>query len=89
MGCYIPFLGQWESSDPLGSVLADMGTFYRRSCTKIPSLFLTDERDECFDQEPYDERYALELTNTWMDSHRSLLNRFDTTTENWKGFNYL
>jgi len=24
-----------------------------------------------------------------MDSYRSLLNRFDTTNESWKGFNYL
>jgi hypothetical protein len=24
-----------------------------------------------------------------MDSYRSLLNRFDTTPESWKGFNYL
>lgn len=49
----------------------------------------TDDRDEYFDQELYDERYALERTNAWMDSYRSLLNRFDTTTESWKGINYL
>ncbi len=47
------------------------------------------ERDEYFDREPYDERYVIERTNAWMDSFRSLLNRFDTTTESWKGFNYL
>ncbi|MEC3964905.1 IS5 family transposase [Flagellimonas halotolerans] len=47
------------------------------------------ERDEYFDQELYDERYVIERTNAWMDSFRSLLNRFDTTTESWKGFNYL
>ncbi len=47
------------------------------------------DRDEYFDQELYDERYAVERTNAWMDSYRSLLNRFDTTTESWKGFNYL
>ncbi|MEM6738444.1 MAG: IS5 family transposase, partial [Bacteroidota bacterium] len=28
-------------------------------------------------------------TNAWVDSFRSLLNRFDTTIESWKGFNYL
>ena len=49
----------------------------------------TDNRDEYFDRELYDERYAVERTNAWMDSFRSLLNRFDTTTESWKGFNYL
>ncbi|MEM1135720.1 MAG: IS5/IS1182 family transposase, partial [Bacteroidota bacterium] len=27
--------------------------------------------------------------NAWMDSFRSLLNRFDTTITSWKGFNFL
>jgi transposase len=49
----------------------------------------TAARDEYFDRELYDERYAVERTNAWMDSYRSLLNRFDTTVESWKGFNYL
>ncbi|UZO81397.1 transposase [Aquimarina sp. ERC-38] len=35
------------------------------------------DKDEYFDQELYDERYAVERTNAWMDSYRSLLNRFD------------
>lgn len=47
------------------------------------------DRDEYFDQELYDERFAIERTNAWMDSFRSLLNRFDTSIESWKGFNYL
>lgn len=47
------------------------------------------DRDDYFDQELYDKRYAVERTNAWMDSYRSLLNRFDTTIESWKGFNYL
>ncbi len=47
------------------------------------------DRDEYFDQKLYDHRYAIERTNAWMDSFRSLLNRFDTTTQSWKGFNYL
>ncbi len=46
-------------------------------------------RDEYFDQGLYDQRYAIELTNAWMDSFRSLLNRFDTTVASWLGFNYL
>ena len=45
--------------------------------------------DEYFDKELYDQRYAVERSNAWMDSFRSLLNRFDTTVESWKGFNYL
>ncbi len=48
-----------------------------------------NERDEYFDPDLYDERYSVERTNAWMDSYRSLLNRFDTTTESWKGLNYL
>lgn len=47
------------------------------------------DRDEYFDKDLYDERYAIERTNAWMDSFRSLLNRFDTTIASWKGFNYL
>lgn len=41
----------------------------------------TKDREEYFDQELYDQRYAVERTNAWMDSFRSLLNRFDTTLE--------
>lgn len=41
------------------------------------------------DEELYKERYAIERTNAWMDSFRSLLNRFDTTISSWKGFNFL
>jgi transposase len=47
------------------------------------------DRDEYFDIELYKERYAIERTNAWMDSFRSLLNRFDTTVTSWVGFNYL
>ena len=47
------------------------------------------DRGEYFDQELYDERYAIECTNAWMDSFRSLLNRFDTTVSSWKGFIFL
>ena len=47
------------------------------------------DRDEYFDQELYNKRYIIERTNAWVDSFRSLLNRFDTTIESWKGFNCL
>lgn len=47
------------------------------------------DRDEYFDQELYEQRYAIEPTNALMDSFRSLLNRFDTTVASWLGFNYL
>jgi len=45
------------------------------------------DRDEYFDKELYDQIYDVESTNAWMDSYRSLLDRFDI--ESWKGFNYL
>ena len=32
----------------------------------------TEDREEYFDQDLYDERYAVERTNAWMDSFRSL-----------------
>ncbi|MFN4198638.1 MAG: IS5 family transposase [Flavobacterium sp.] len=47
------------------------------------------DRDEYFDQELYNQRYAIERCNAWMDSYRTLLNRFDTSIESWKGFNFL
>ncbi|VAW12012.1 Mobile element protein [hydrothermal vent metagenome] len=47
------------------------------------------DRDEPFDQKLYKERYSVERTFAWMDSFRSVLNRFDTTVTSWKGFNFL
>lgn len=49
----------------------------------------TSDRDEYFDPLLYEERYKIERTNGWLDSYRSLLNRFDTTVASWLGFNYL
>jgi transposase len=45
--------------------------------------------DYYFDELLYKERYSIERTNAWLDSFRSLLNRFDTTTSSWKSFNYI
>ncbi|MEO5789053.1 MAG: hypothetical protein ACOH2D_10970 [Gelidibacter sp.] len=33
--------------------------------------------------------YAIERTNAWMDSYRSLLNRFDTTNASWFQLNII
>lgn len=49
----------------------------------------SDDNDHFFDEKLYKERYSIERTNAWMDSFRSLLNRFDTTITSWKGFNFL
>jgi hypothetical protein len=35
------------------------------------------DRDEYFEQELYKQRYAVVRANAWLDSFRSLLNRFD------------
>ena len=37
----------------------------------------------------YRERYSIERTNAWMDSFRTILNRFDTTLRNWASWNYI
>lgn len=47
------------------------------------------DHDHLLDRELYKERYSIERTNAWMDSFRSLLNRFDVTVSSWKGFNIL
>lgn len=47
------------------------------------------EQYRVFDEKLYKERYAIERINAWMDSFRSVLNRFDTTVSSWIGFNFL
>ena len=49
-----------------------------------------ENTDDIFvDDELYAERYSIERTNAWMDSFRTLLNRFDTTVSSWISWNYL
>ena len=45
--------------------------------------------DIVIDEQLYAERYSVERTNAWMDSYRTLLNRFDTTVSSWESWNYL
>jgi transposase len=47
------------------------------------------EQYRILDDRLYKERYTIERTNAWMDSFRSVLNRFDTTRSSWMGFNFL
>ena len=42
-----------------------------------------------FDDILYKERYSIERTNAWLDSYRSLLNRFDVTLISWQAWNYI
>jgi transposase len=45
--------------------------------------------DYLLDELLYKERYSIERTNAWMDSYRTLLNRFDTTISSQMSFNYI
>lgn len=45
--------------------------------------------DTLLDELLYKERYSIERTNAWLDSFRTLLNRFETTVSSWKSFNYI
>lgn len=59
----------------------------------IPNICINRQRkdpdDIMVDDVLYAERYSIERTNAWMDSYRSVLNRFDTTIASWESWNYL
>ncbi|GHU62438.1 hypothetical protein FACS1894123_03380 [Bacteroidia bacterium] len=49
-----------------------------------------DGEDEyLLDEMLYKEKYSIERSNAWMDSFRSILNRFDVTGKRWESFNYV
>ena len=48
-----------------------------------------DNDGKLLDELLYKERYSIERTNAWLDSFRTLLNRFDTTVSSWKSLNYI
>lgn len=48
-----------------------------------------DNDDIYFDEKLYEERFAIERTNAWLDSYRTLLTRFDTTLSSWKAWNFM
>lgn len=59
----------------------------------IPNICINRQRkdpdDIIVDDMLYAERYSIERTNAWMDSYRSVLNRFDKTIASWESWNYL
>lgn len=70
---------------PLRSVLKTYGIvanicINKRNGTGNDSIVL--------DELLYRERYYIERTNVWIDSYRTILNRFDTTLRNWESWNY-
>jgi len=52
--------------------------------TKNPDL-----NDWYFDELMYEERYVVERTNAWMDNHRNLSVRHDTSIESWTAWHDL
>ena len=48
-----------------------------------------EQRQSYFDELMYEERYTIERTNAWMDSYRTMLNRFDTTWLSWNAWHYI
>ena len=45
--------------------------------------------DHYFDAELYRQRTAIERTNAWLDSFKTLLVRYETNVENWLAFHFL
>ena len=70
---------------------------FRRGCHEhevFPNVAFNKRRgkqreEEFLDELLYKQRYTIERTNAWMDSYRSVLNRFDTTLSSWKAWNYI
>ncbi|MEN9917665.1 MAG: hypothetical protein RL662_101 [Bacteroidota bacterium] len=57
--------------------------------TALNSRNANENEDILFDELLYEQRYRIERTNAWMDSYRTLFNRFETKVANWKSFNYI
>lgn len=69
-------------SKGLKAVCSEHGIFLNNPLNQRNSKVFTEE-GYIFDELMYEERYTIERTNAWMDSWRSLLNRFDTSIESW------
>ena len=42
-----------------------------------------------FDSQLYEERFAVERTNAWIDGFKALLVRYETNAKHWLGLHYL
>lgn len=49
----------------------------------------SDNDGYLFDSELYEERFAVERTNAWIDGFKSLLVRYETNAKHWSGLHYL
>lgn len=81
-------------------VNADAGFYskeFRIKCFEygiIPNIVINPRNgnnDEIiiFDEMLYQQRYTIEISNAWLDSYRSLLNRFEATASSCKSLNYI
>jgi transposase len=48
-----------------------------------------NQEEHLLDEHLYKKRFVIERTNAWMDSFRTILNRFDFTVSSWEAFNYI
>ena len=61
-----------------------------KDITNIRANKRRDNADDILvDDELYAERYYIERTDAWVDSFRTVLNRFDTTVSSRTSWNYL
>lgn len=89
---HIPTEGLFINADAGFDSESLFSACYRKNIVANVAYNKRNEAKECYriiDEELYKERYAIERTNAWMDSFRSVLNRFDTTRSSWEGFNFL
>ena len=82
-------------------VNADLGFYckaFRETCLRegiFPNIYFNyrngnnNDKYYILDELLYKERFTIERTNAWMDSFRSILNRFDFTVSSWQAFNYI
>ena len=75
-------------SNPLKQLCFKYNIILNVPANKRNSSELEDD-DICFDALMYKERFIIERTNAWMDSYRTLLNRFDTTWASWNAWHYI
>ncbi|MFK8301529.1 IS5 family transposase [Capnocytophaga stomatis] len=86
-GLFVNFDAGFDSEN-LRKITASEGII-ANICENKRNQKSASETEHYFDKKLYKERYTIERSNAWMDSFRSVLNRFDTTVSSWVGFNYL
>ena len=79
----------WQLPYWIGHVLRNV-LRKKEVITNIRANKRRDNADDILvDDELYAERYYIERTDAWVDSFRTVLNRFDTTVSSRTSWNYL